>query len=105
MAKQTVNQNNDKHLFYGRNVLQQIITLAVNEISGVCGVTSKNIVFVQSGKVMTVDVTLPLKYGHGASDVAFRVQENIKRSVETMTDYRVDRVNVRITGVVLDEGN
>ena len=36
-------------------------------------------------------------------DVSFRVQENIKSSVESMTEYKVGSVNVHIVGVKFSE--
>ena len=36
-------------------------------------------------------------------DVAFRVQENIKSSVESMTEYKVEAVNVHVVGVNFSE--
>ena len=49
-----------------------------------------------------IDVFLNVYFGYSVNDVAFKVQENIKRSVESMTEYKVDSVNVHVVGVVFD---
>ena len=41
-------------------------------------------------------------FGYSVRDVAFRVQENIKSSVESMTDFKVASINVHVTGVVFN---
>ena len=41
-------------------------------------------------------------FGYSVRDVAFRVQENIKSSIESMTDFKAEQINVNVTGVVFD---
>ena len=47
-----------------------------------------------------VDVYVNVLFGYSVKDVAFRVQENIKSSIESMTDFKVAAINVNVTGVV-----
>ena len=84
---------------YGRNVVRNIISLAAKEISGVTSLHGKGIRLWVFGKNINVDVYIVMKYGYSVPDVAYRVQENIKRSVETMTDYKIESVNINILGV------
>ena len=47
-----------------------------------------------------VDVFINVIFGYSVKDVAFRVQENIKSSIESMTEFKVDTINVNVMGVV-----
>lgn len=99
---------------YQRSVVIQIIELAAKEIAGVAsfainaksaikGIVSRKykkgiyLNFTEEGIETTV--YLNALFGHSVSDVAYRVQENIKKSVESMTEYKVQKINVIIVGV------
>ena len=103
MTKTNFNITNDKHVFYGRSVLQSIILLAVNEVNGVVEASNKDIKFDVVGETVSVNVTVAVKYGHAAFDIAYRIQESIRNNVEVMTGYKVKKVDVDIKGVVLAE--
>jgi uncharacterized alkaline shock family protein YloU len=79
------------------------VSLAAQEIKGVVGLQGKGIRTETIGSTINVDVFINVSFGVKCSDVAFRVQENIKRSVETMTSFKVGVVNVNIMGVAFDE--
>ena len=40
-----------------------------------------------------------VKFGFAIPDVAFKVQENVKNAVETMTGLDVSQVNIHVQGV------
>lgn len=86
-------------LLYGRNVVKDIISLAAKEMSGVASLHGKGIHIDLFGKTINVDVYLIIDSGYSVPDVAYRVQENIKSSVETSTEYKIDTVNVNVLGV------
>ncbi|NLX91052.1 MAG: Asp23/Gls24 family envelope stress response protein [Firmicutes bacterium] len=46
-----------------------------------------------------VDLFLIVRYGSRIPDVAWAVQENVKKAIENMTGLRVVRVNVHVQGV------
>ncbi|MBQ7444945.1 MAG: Asp23/Gls24 family envelope stress response protein [Clostridia bacterium] len=50
------------------------------------------------GKVI-LDLYVVVRYGSRISDVAWNIQENVKKEVENMTGAVVDAVNIHITGV------
>ena len=100
---------------YKDNVVLSIVNLATQEINGIAGISRnaispakrmfnkkyhKGVVleFVDGG--VYVDVYVRIKFGYSVRDVAFRVQENIKSSIESMTDFKVQEVNVHCTEVV-----
>ena len=90
---------------YGHNVVMSIVGLAAQENKGVVGLQGKGIRTETIGNTINVDVFVNVEFGVKCSDVAFRVQENIKRSVETMTSFKVGVVNVNIMGVSFEEKN
>jgi uncharacterized alkaline shock family protein YloU len=90
---------------YGRNVLLSIITLAVKEISGVVGLGTRGVNMDIGDDTISADVFINILSSHNVSDIAYRVQENVKRSIETMSGYKVGSINVTILGVAFSEEN
>ena len=105
-------------LSYKRNVVLSIVKLASQEISGIASLSNQgvsvmkkmfdqnyhrgvNIEFGEDEDVY-VDVYVNVLFGYSVKDVAFRVQENIKSSIESMTDFKVASINVHVIGVVFN---
>lgn len=98
-----INSNNSGDVTYGHNVVMSIISLAAREIKGVAGLAGKGVRTETVSDTINVDVYIDVTFGISCADVAYRVQENIKRSVETMTAFKVGVVNVNILGVVFED--
>lgn len=105
---------------YRKNVVISIVSLATQEINGVASISrtavsaiksalSKNInrgIIVEfENNSASIDVYVNVKFGYSVKDVAFRVQENIKSSVESMTEFKVSSVNVHVVGVTFSEND
>ena len=103
---------------YKKHVVISIVSLATQEISGIASISRKSVSAIKSafskninrGIIVDfennnakIDVFVNVKFGCSVKDVAFRVQENIKSSVESMTEYKVGSVNVHIVGVEFNE--
>lgn len=54
-------------------------------------------------KDVTIDVSVIIKYGFTILDVAERIQENIKDTIESITGLHVTEVNVHINGIQFEE--
>lgn len=96
-------------------VVSIIAGLAATEIKGVAGMSGgvvdgfaellkkKNLtkgVKVEVGeKQAAVDLFVIIEYGAKIPDIAYIVQENVKRAIESMTGLEVIEVNVHIQGV------
>lgn len=52
--------------------------------------------------IVTVALTVNLKYGYSIKSVSEKVQEKVKVAVENMTGLTVADVNIRIAGVEVD---
>ncbi len=102
-------------------VVSIIAGLAATEIEGVASMSGgiaggiaealgrKNFskgVKVEVGEEETsVDLFLIVRYGTRIPDVAWEVQENVKKAIENMTGLRVIKVNVHVQGVNFPQQN
>ena len=100
---------------YANDVIAIIAGLAATEIAGISGMSGgitsgiaemlgrKNLtkgVKVEVGTEETaIDLNVIVDYGVQIHKVAFAVQENVKKAVETMTGLHVVEVNVYVQGV------
>ena len=55
-----------------------------------------------SGDVITVDLSLNIKYGKNILETSKTVQERVKSSIETMTGLAVSEVNINIASVDME---
>jgi uncharacterized alkaline shock family protein YloU len=96
---------NSGNVNYGSKVVESIISLATLEVSGVESLQGKKILIDKNGDIYNIDVFINVMSDVTCSDVAFRVQENVKRALESMTAYRANHINVNILGVCFEEKN
>ena len=101
------------------DVIAVIAGVAVSEVQGVSGMSEgfaggisevlsgkKNLakgikVEKENGKAK-IDVNIIVEYGSRIPDVAFEIQTRVKKSVENMTGFKVEEVNVHVQGVNTD---
>lgn len=101
------------------DVVAVIAGVAVSEVQGVSGMAggfAGGITEVLSGKKnlakgikvdieeekVKIDVNIIVEYGSRIPDVAFEIQNRVKKSVEGMTGLKVEEVNVHVQGVNTD---
>lgn len=99
-------------------VLAAIASLATNEVDGVAEIIgAKHSSFIGGGKKVlgkgikitlddnqaVVDLSISVEYGKVLVDVAKKIQDSIKHSIENMTDIPVKEVNVSIADVYFPE--
>lgn len=99
MSLNKTKHNKDGNITYSNEVVKSIIKLAALEIQGVAGLCAREVACEVNDDSLTVDVFMNVSSGVSCSDVAYRVQENIKRNVESTTDYKVEAINVTVMGV------
>lgn len=102
------------------DVIGAIASTAACQVQGVAGMTSnivgdiggailgrknptKGVRVAATEKDVTLDLYLSVKYGARIPEVAYKVQESVKKSVEGMTDLKVTQVNIHIQGVTFQE--
>lgn len=107
------------NLNISNEVISTIANIAASEVAGVTALSSgiadgiveklgkkslgKGIkVDTKDGEVK-IDIFLIVNYGVRIPDVAWEVQENVKRSIEAMAGLKVSQVNIHVQGVNLEK--
>ncbi|HZW83690.1 MAG TPA: Asp23/Gls24 family envelope stress response protein [Candidatus Deferrimicrobium sp.] len=96
-------------------VVAVIAGLAATEVEGVAGMSgglaggivemlgrknlSKGVKVEVGEKETAVDLYIIVEFGAKIPEVAFRIQENVKRAIESMTGLAVVETNVHVQGV------
>ena len=114
MVETEENENNGIKI--ANDVVAVIAGVAVSEVRGVASMSggfaggisevlsgkknlSKGIKVDSDEKEVRIDVNIIVEYGTRIPDVAFEIQNRVKKSVESMTGLKVSEVNVHVQGV------
>lgn len=98
------------------DVIAVISGVAVSEVQGVSSMAggfaggisevfsgkknmSKGIKVDKTENKAKIDVNIIVEYGSRIPDVAYEIQNRVKKSVEGMTGFKVEEVNVHVQGV------
>lgn len=100
-------------------VVSVIAGLAATEIDGVAGMSggitgdltemlgmknlSKGVKVEVGEKEAAIDIFVVMEYGSKISEVATKVQKNVKETVETMTGLDVVEINIHVQGINIPE--
>ncbi len=112
-------ENTENGIEISNDVIAVIAGVAVSEVQGVASMSGSfagGISEVLSGKknlakgikvekaenVAKIDVNIIVEYGSRIPDVAFEIQNRVKKAVEGMTGFKVEEVNVHVQGVNTD---
>ncbi len=102
-------------------VVVTIASVAVSEIDGICGTgaglvegfarkfakkpAGGGIKVTMTDTEASIDVNVIMNYGVRIPEVAWNVQDAVKREVELMTGLTVTKVNVRVVGIEVPQGD
>ena len=90
---------------YNSDIVSGIVMLSLQETEGVEFVPSKGkgikLCFEKEG--VFVDISIIAHYGYNIPELAFRIQQKIKQMVESMTKYKIAKVDVHVQSVVFPE--
>ena len=121
LNSEEVNENvSGENIQIADDVVAVIAGKAVSEVNGVAGMSggfaggisevlsgkknlSKGIKVEVTEKDVKVAVNIIVEYGVRIPDVAFEIQNRVKKAVETMTGLNVSGVNVHVQGVKTTE--
>ena len=109
-------ENGSEGIKIASDVIAVIAGVAVSEVNGVFamaggfagGITevlkgkknlAKGIKVETENNKAKIDVDIIVEYGARIPDVAFEIQNKVKKSVEEMTGLKVEEVNVHVQGV------
>ena len=92
---------------YNSGLVSGIVALAINEVDGVSLLDTKNrgvkLKFEKQGIVADISVKVDANYN--VPTLAFSIQQSIKHNVESMTKYKVAKVDVHIQDVDFSENS
>ena len=114
-----LSDNDTNEIRIADDVVAVIAGVAVSEVAGVAemaggfagGITevlsgkknlAKGIKVEVGDKETKIDVNIIVEYGVRIPDVAFEIQNRVKKAVENMTGLTVEEVNVHVQGVNTD---
>jgi len=99
------------------DVVSIIASLAASEVKGVAGMSggiagdivemlgkknlSKGVKVEIKDNDVTIDLYIIVEYGCRIPEVAWEIQEKVKKAVETMTGLNVVKVNIHVQGVYI----
>ncbi|SHJ66254.1 Uncharacterized conserved protein YloU, alkaline shock protein (Asp23) family [Hathewaya proteolytica DSM 3090] len=112
------NLNNEGIVKISEDVISIIAGIAASEIEGVAGMNttivggftekisgkkslSKGVKVTLEEGNPTVELSVVVEYGVKIYEVAQKVQENVKKTIETMTGLKVNAINVYIENIIL----
>ena len=120
LSEVNVEQTNTDGIEISNEVVAVIAGVAVSEVAGVSSMTGTfaGITEALSGKKnmargikvdvdpkgAKIDVNIVVEYGTRIPDVAFEIQNRVKKSVEAMTGLKVLEVNIHVQGVSTTRG-
>ena len=112
--KNNIKKQAKGNVTYGSDIVLSVINLATKEIAGVSSIVTnfssilkrwfsnnyyEGVKVTYNKDAMNVDVYINVCFGYNVTEVAFRVQENIKNSLSGMIDIRINKINVHVLGV------
>ena len=101
-------------VMFSKDIIKSIVSLATKEINGVAsmskspknplvrlvkGKCDNGVKVTSSGGEVVVDVYINIFSDANVKDIAWRIQENIKTSVQSMMNVKVKAVNINVIEV------
>ena len=92
---------------YNPGIVTGIVAIAIGEVEGVALLDTKNkgikLNFEKQG--IDADVSVKVDSTANVSSLAFKIQQSIKHNVESMTNYKVSKVDVHLQDVNFPENS
>ena len=104
---------------YANEVIATIVSVATTEVEGISGIagsgaisgilakgkTPRGVKVDMEGQEVNVDVSVTVDYGMPIQKVGRNAQENVRKSIESMTGLHVDKVDLHVVGVSFEKEN
>ena len=118
-----IEKGQDKgQITYANEVISTIVTVATTEVEGISGIagvnasslsgilakgskTPRSVRVDMNGEDVSVDVSVTVDYGMPIQKVGRSAQENVRKSIESMTGLHVDKVDLHVVGVSFEKEN
>ena len=111
----------DGQITYANEVIATIVSVATTEVDGISGIagaagsitgilgkgskTPRGVKVDVNGNDINVDVSVTVDYGMPIQKVGRNAQENVRKSIESMTGLHVDKVDLHVVGVSFEKEN
>ncbi len=90
---------------YNADIVRGIVMHALQETRGVEPVPSKSraikLCFEKEG--LFIDISVIAHYGYKVPELAFRIQQTVQQMVESMTKFKIAKIDVHVQSVVFPE--
>lgn len=109
---------------YANEVVATIVNVATTEVDGISGIVGANSTISgvfgkgkssksnvrgvrvdMKGENVNVDISVNVDYGMPIQKVGRNVQENVRKSIESMTGLHVEKVDLHVVGVSFEKEN
>lgn len=120
----TIDMENDQEkgqITYANEVIATIVSVATTEVEGISGIVGAGSISGILGKAargvargvrvdmegddVNVDVSVTVDYGMPIQKVGRNAQENVRKSIESMTGLHVEKVDLHVVGVSFEKEN
>lgn len=118
VVEQEINEIEENGIKIADDVIATIAGKAASEVTGVYSMSggfaggisevfgkksyTKGIKVDNSEKGLKIDVNIIVEYGARIPDVAYEIQNRVKKAIQNMTGLEIEEVNVHIQGVNTD---
>ena len=115
-----IEKGQDKgQITYANEVISTIVSVATTEVEGISGIvgatsmagiigkgrTPRGVRVDMDGQDVNVDVSVTVDYGMPIQKVGRNAQENVRKSIESMTGLHVEKVDLHVVGVSFEKEN
>ena len=115
-----IEKDQDKgQITYANEVISTIVSVATTEVDGISGIvgagpisgiigkskTPRGVRVDMDGQDVNVDVSVTVDYGMPIQKVGRNAQENVRKSIESMTGLHVEKVDLHVVGVSFEKEN
>lgn len=116
----TENTQDEGKITYANEVISTIVSVATTEVEGISGIIGSNgamtgiigrskvprgVKVDVDGQNVRVDVSVTVDYGMPIQKAGRNCQENVRKSIESMTGLHVDKVDLHVVGVSFEKEN
>ena len=109
-------EQDNGQITYANEVISTIVSVATTEVDGISAIAGSNgllgkgkmsrgVRVDMDGEDVSVDVSVTVDYGMPIQKVGRSAQENVRKSIESMTGLHVEKVDLHVVGVSFEKVN
>ncbi len=110
MANVGISPESKGKIVYNESIVKGIVAIAVESVEGVKMKADKkgrsalkdSVKIVSDKNGIYVTVCVSILYGYNVPDVSYNIQHEIRQNVESMSKYKISKVDVFINDVLFD---